>query len=660
MRNRVFAVLSVMLVLSMLFTACGTKAEPTAPPPYQAQPTTPPEPPEPTTPPPPPTAVPSIIGTDAQPLVMVLVPSGDTQKIIAGAEKLDRLIKEKTGLVVKSSVATSYAAVIEGMGSGKVDIGWLATLSYVLAEDKYDVDLLLTTVRRGAFTYKGQINVRADSGINSVADLKGKRFAFTDPVSTSGYLYAVALLKENGIDPVKDIEAVFSGSHDAGALAVLNKQVDASASYDDIRDTLASAHADVKQVLKVLAYTPDIPNDTVSVRKDLPEDIKAKIKQSLLDIAQTEEGKAALLEVYSIEGLVPGEDAWYDPVRVAATALGIDLQNWKGASVKYLVGMVTDVGGVDDKSFNQTAYKGVTDAAAKMFVEGKVLESQQQSDYAKNIQEFLQQKADLIITVGFLIGVDTATFAKANPATKFAIVDYAYPDCWPGAVVGKDCGSDVAVPNVRGLTFATDQAGFLAGYAAAAATKTGKVGTFGGMKLPTVTIFMVGYEAGVKYYNAQKGTNVQVLGWETAKDDGLFTGNFESAEDGRKAAEALFDEGADIVMPVAGPCGLGAGAAAKERGLMVIGVDTDWYISAPEYKETYLTSVLKNMDTAVYDTINTIVRGTFRGGTNYVGTLANKGVGIAPFHDYESKVPATLTDELKAITADIIAGKITW
>jgi len=262
--------------------------------------------------------------------------------------------------------------------------------------------------------------------------------------------------------------------------------------------------------------------------------------------------------------------------------------------------------------------------------------------------------------VGFMLGVDTATFAKANPNTKFAIVDYAYPDCWPGAAVGKDCGSDVAVPNVRGLTFQTDQAGFLAGYVAAATTKTGKVGTFGGMKLPTVTIFMVGYEAGVKYYNAQKGTKVQVLGWDTAKDAGLFTNNFESAEDGRKAAESLFDEGADIVMPVAGPCGLGAGAAAKERGLMIVGVDTDWYISAPEYKETYITSVLKNMDAAVYDTINSMFNGTFKGGSNYLGTLANKGVGIAGFHDYEGKVPATLAGELTAITADIIAGKIKW
>ncbi|GAB4404320.1 MAG: hypothetical protein Kow00123_16080 [Anaerolineales bacterium] len=651
MRNRAFAALSILLILSMVLVACGAKPTPTAPAPYQAKPTATPEP---TTPPPPPA-----IGTEAQPLTMVFVPSGDTQKILAGAEKLDKLIKDKTGLVTKSSVATSYAAVIEGMGAEKIDIGWLAPLSYVLAKDKYDVQLLLITMRYGSATYKGQINVRADSGIKTLQDLKGKKFAFTDPVSTSGYLYPYALFKKNGIDPTKDFaETVFTGGHTAAVLAVYNGQVDASASYDDARGTLASTYPDIKDKVTVLAYTDEIPNDTVSVRKGLPADVVAKLKQGLLDIAQTDEGKAVLQEIYEIGGLTEGTDAMFDPIRQTATALGIELKNWKGVSVPYKVGQVTDTGGIDDKSFNATAWKGVEDAMKKLFIEGKYLESQQQSDYAKNITEFIQQKYDLIITVGFLLGVDTAKFAKDNPNVKFAIVDYAYPDCWPGAVVGKDCGSDTPIPNVRGLTFKTDEAAFLAGYVAAAMTKTGKVGTFGGMKIPTVTIFMDGFEYGVKYYNEKHGTKVQVLGWDSAKQEGTFTNDFVDIQKGRQTAESLFDEGCDIVMPVAGPVGLGAAAVAKERGLMIIGVDTDWYISAPEYKETYLTSVLKNMDVAVYDTINSVVKGTFKGGENYVGTLKNNGVGIAPFHDYESKIPAGLTDELKQITEDIKAGKI--
>ncbi|MEA3459339.1 MAG: BMP family ABC transporter substrate-binding protein, partial [Chloroflexota bacterium] len=316
------------------------------------------------------------------------------------------------------------------------------------------------------------------------------------------------------------------------------------------------------------------------------------------------------------------------------------------------------MGGIDDKSFNATAWKGIQDAINQFGVEGKFLESQQQADYAKNIQQFLTEDLDLIVTVGFLLGVDTAKAAIANPDTNFAIVDYAYPDCWPGAEPGKDCGSDEELPNVLGLTFATDEAAFLAGYLAAGMTKTGKVGTFDGIKLPTTTIFMRGMEAGIKYYNQNHGTSVELLGWDTATDEGLFTGNFESTDDGRRFGESLMDEGADIIMPVAGPVGLGTAAACKERGTMMIGVDTDWYVSAPEFKEVYLTSVLKNMDVAVFDAVKDVLDGTFKGGT-YLGTLANDGVGIAPFHVFESKVPADLKAEIEQARADLIAGTIT-
>ena len=327
-------------------------------------------------------------------------------------------------------------------------------------------------------------------------------------------------------------------------------------------------------------------------------------------------------------------------------------------AAEFIVGQVTDMGGIDDKSFNATAWKGITDAMAQLGTEGKFLESQQQADYAKNIQQFLAEDLDLIVTVGFLLGVDTAIAAIANPDTSFTIVDYAYPDCWPGATPGKDCGSDVALDNVLGLTFATDEAAFLAGYLAAGMTKTGKVGTFGGIKIPPVTIFMVGLEAGVKYYNQQHGTSVEVLGWDTAADDGLFTGNFESTDDGRRFAESLMDEGADIILPVAGPVGLGSAAACQERGTMLIGVDTDWYVSAPEFKEIYLTSILKNMDVAVFDAIKAVRDGTFAGGV-YLGTLANDGVGISSFHAFDSAVSADLKAEIEQAKADLIAGAIT-
>jgi basic membrane protein A and related proteins len=310
---------------------------------------------------------------------------------------------------------------------------------------------------------------------------------------------------------------------------------------------------------------------------------------------------------------------------------------------KFKACQVTDTGGIDDKSFNATAWKGVQDAMAQLGIEGKYLESQQQTDYEKNINAFLDEKCDIIITVGFLIGDATKAAAEANPDAKFSIVDFAY---------------DPVIPNVLGQVFTTDQAAFLAGYLAAGVSKTGKVGTFGGIQIPTVTTFMDGFALGVDYYNKQKGTKVEVLGWDPAAQTGLFTGNFESTDDGRTMGETLMDEGADIIMPVAGPVGLGTAAAIQERGnAYVIGVDSDWYLTAPDYKAIILTSVLKNMDITTFDAIKSVMDGTFKGGVT-VGTLENNGVGLASFHDLESMVPAELSGELDSIKADIIAGKI--
>ena len=326
-----------------------------------------------------------------------------------------------------------------------------------------------------------------------------------------------------------------------------------------------------------------------------------------------------------------------------------------GGSDAFKVAQVTDLGGIDDKSFNAGAYQGIEKAVADLSVEGKYIESQQQSDYTKNIQQLLDEDTDLIITVGFLMGVDTATAAKANPETKFAIVDYAYPDCFGDpADEGKTCGSTTPLDNVMGLTFSTDQAAFLAGYAAAASTQTGKVATFGGINIPPVTIFMVGFESGVNYYNQSMGAAVEVLGWNTAASDGSFTGNFESLDDGRSFAESFVQEGADIIMPVAGPVGLGSAAYCQETGsCKIIGVDVDWTVSASEYTDIILTSVLKNVNVAVYDVTKAAVEDTFAGGV-YVGTLANGGVGLASVTGASAELNATL-EQLKN---DVISGAI--
>lgn len=309
-----------------------------------------------------------------------------------------------------------------------------------------------------------------------------------------------------------------------------------------------------------------------------------------------------------------------------------------GAAIKAC--QVTDTGGIDDKSFNATAWKGAEKAKADLGVDAKYLESQQQTDYEKNINAFIEEKCDLIVPVGFLLADATKAAAEANKDQKFAIVDVTY---------------DPPMDNVLGLGFATDEAAFMAGYLAAGVTKTGKVGTFGGLQIPTVTIFMDGFARGVAYYNEQNGTSVQVLGWDPATQQGLFTGNFESTDDGRTMGTTLMGEGADIIMPVAGPVGLGTAEAVKTAGnAWIIGVDTDWTISAESYKDIILTSVLKKMEVAVFDAIKAVKDGNFKGGI-YTGTLKNDGVGLGTM---ASVVPADLKTKVEQLQKDIVDGKV--
>jgi basic membrane protein A len=306
---------------------------------------------------------------------------------------------------------------------------------------------------------------------------------------------------------------------------------------------------------------------------------------------------------------------------------------------------VTDTGGVDDKSFNATAWKGVQDAQKQLGVEAKLLESKAETDYAPNIRAFVAQKCDIIVTVGFLLGDATAAAAKQNPMQKFSIVDFAY---------------DPTIPNVLGQVFATDEGGFLAGYLAAGMTKTGTVGTFGGINIPPVTDFMDGFARGISYYNKQKSKTVKLLGWDPTKRTGLFTNNFDKVDDGRTYAKNLVDEGADIVMPVAGPVGLGSAALAAQLGvgkLRIIGVDADQFLTDPEHKGVYLTSVLKNMDTTTVQAVKAAMDGSFKGGV-IVGNLKSGGVGLAPFHDQDSAIPADLKRELDTVKAGIIAGTV--
>jgi len=315
------------------------------------------------------------------------------------------------------------------------------------------------------------------------------------------------------------------------------------------------------------------------------------------------------------------------------------------AATAFTACQVTDVGGIDDSGFNETAWKGVQDAMKDFGVEGRYLESQSETDYEPNLNALLDAKCDVIISVGFLMADATANSAKANPGSKFSIVDMAY---------------DPTIPNVLGQVYATNEAAFMAGYLSAGMSKTGVVGTFGGINIPPVTAFMDGFYYGVAYHNSQKGTDVKVLGWNPESKDGLFTGNFESLDDGRAYAQNLYDEGADVVMPVAGPVGLGSSALAMELGtdaLKIVGVDADMTQTDSGNAEVYLTSVVKRMDSTVKEVIKRAMDGSFEGGL-MVGSVANGGVGIAPYHSFDSAIPAELKAEVEEIKAGIIAGTV--
>ena len=318
--------------------------------------------------------------------------------------------------------------------------------------------------------------------------------------------------------------------------------------------------------------------------------------------------------------------------------------NASGSTSDFLPCMVSDSGGFDDKSFNQLGYEGLQDAAKAIGSDEKHVESKDSTVYDSNISQLVNQNCNLIVTVGFNLAAATKKEAKANPDTDFAIID----------------DNSINAANVKPITFDTSQAAFLAGYAAASYSKSGVVGTFGGMQIPTVTIFMDGFADGVQYYNEKKDKDVKVVGWDESAQKGTFVGAFEAGTQAKASAQTLIEQGADVILPVGGPIYQSAAEAIKDadNGSVMIGADSDLYEADPRYKDLALTSVEKGMRPATEDVVKQAAADDFSK-KPYVGTLENDGVGIAPFHDYESKVDAGLQDELDTITAGIIDGSIT-
>jgi phosphonate transport system substrate-binding protein len=272
------------------------------------------------------------LGSAGRPIRMAFVPSVNASELTQSGHDLAEMLTRRTGLHFDVSVGSNYAVVVAGMGAGTIDVGWLNPLSYVQAHDRYGVRVLLITERDGATTYRGHVIARRDGPVRRLADLKGKRFAFVDPSSTSGALYPKLLLRAHGIDPDRDFaHSFFAGGHDKVVIAVYNRQADAGAIYggeaSDARERVQSALPDVMEKTTVIARTDPIPNDTVSVRKDLPPEITAKIQEALLAIVRSDEGRRKVFELYGINGLRPTNDATYDSVRRALQAANLDLEH---------------------------------------------------------------------------------------------------------------------------------------------------------------------------------------------------------------------------------------------------------------------------------------------------------------------------------------------
>jgi basic membrane protein A and related proteins len=319
----------------------------------------------------------------------------------------------------------------------------------------------------------------------------------------------------------------------------------------------------------------------------------------------------------------------------AATAAALP----SGSSIK--VGLVTDTGGVNDQSFNQLAWEGVQKAATDMGFQAKFLESQQPADYEMNIDKLATEGYTVIITVGSLMGDATALKAKQYSNIKFAIVDSAY--------------SDDSLTNVTSLMFAEDQVGFLAGVLAGGMSKSGFVCSVSSMRTAQSDRYVISFHAGATW---QAGPELKIMNnyinIETADEN---VPSFDDSTLGKETALRLISNGCDVVFGVGGEAVNGALLAAKENNLPAIGVDIDEYNTDPEAQSALITSAMKNVDVAIYNYLKTVADGSVQAGI-VTGTLQNGGVELAPFHNWDSKIPANLKAQIQQASDGIKDGSI--
>jgi basic membrane protein A len=329
-------------------------------------------------------------------------------------------------------------------------------------------------------------------------------------------------------------------------------------------------------------------------------------------------------------------------VAMAAVACGSTTTSGGSSSTcskTWKVGLVTDVGKLSDKSFNATSWQGVLDAQSdkSLCVTGKAIESDQPTDYAKNMQTFVDQGYDMVVAVGFLMGDDVLAEAKKNPKTQFALVDPAGP-------------YDASVPtNLTGLSFREDQAGYLAGALAGLYTKTNVVGGVYGLDIPPVHRYRVGFENGLKSTNpGAKALGVYQPPGPTA---------FNDPDWGKARAIEQFNQNADIVFGAGGNTGNGALLAAVQKSKTCIGVDVDQFKSYPDADQCLITSAEKKLATAVKTAISNVVKGTAKGGT-LTFDASNGGVGLSAYHSFDSKVTSDMKSKIDAIQKQLAAGTL--
>ena len=301
----------------------------------------------------------------------------------------------------------------------------------------------------------------------------------------------------------------------------------------------------------------------------------------------------------------------------------------------FCVGLVTDVGKIDDKSFNQSSWEGVKQAEEELGAHVKYIETTDSKDYEKNLGQFGDANYDVIVTVGFALGEATQAAGAKYPDTKFIGVDQFQT---PGA----------EVPNVVGLNFPEDQSGFLAGVLAAMMTKSGKIGAvLGTDAVPPVWRFGEGYRAGAAYVDP----NVEVT--TVYHNDVGFDKTFTDPEWGKTTAISMIDKGVDIVFGAGGKTGNGALQGAAEKGVLAVGVDTDQYYTVPECQEVMLTSAMKLITPGTFDLLKMAKEGNFPAGGNYFGKA-----GLAPYHDCSGQVPAEADAKVQEIAAAFDAGTL--